>query len=746
MKYNVDKSFLSMEKLVGSVETVIFSNEENGYGIMEFLLDSGETVTIVGTLPFVGEGETLTVYGKWVHNPKYGQQFKVEQYEKILPATETSILRYLSSGAIKGIGPKLAVRIVETYGVDTFDVMENHPEWLADISGISPKRATAISEDFRLKSGMRSAMIFFGEFFGAAKTVKIYGKWGSAAVDMVRANPYILCSEIEGIGFAKADEFAGTMGIPSDAPERLCGGILHILSHNAVQNGHTCLRYDKLIAASADLLGVSHESAEGGLKLLIEEKSVILRVFDGAEYVYESTLYAAEKNIAKKLLFLDRHCIHVDVREVQRFIEREERESGLLYAELQKKAILDAMMNGVTILTGGPGTGKTTVVRALLRIFKSMGMKVCLAAPTGRAAKRLSESTLHEAKTLHRLLEFASEEGERPVFLRNEHNLLEENVVIVDEMSMADTFLLSALLRAVKPGARLILIGDDDQLPSVGAGNVLHDMIESDCFSVVRLREVFRQAKKSLIITNAHRINDGEMPVLDARDGDFYFLPRTGGEQIASTVAELCAKRLPKAYGVDPRTDIQVITPTRKGEGGAEHLNVLLQHAINPPCTEKSEVTQMERRFRVGDKVMQIRNNYEIDWAKDGQEGKGIFNGDMGEILYINANEKYMEISFDDRLVKYEFAMMEELEHSYAITVHKSQGSEYPFVVIPVFSAAPMLLTRNLLYTAVTRAQKMVILVGRADVIETMVSNNRHVLRYTGLVQLIQEEKKREAE
>ncbi len=732
-----------LEKLSGCIEGVIYANEENGYGIMDLVLDTGELVTIVGTLPYIGEGETLTVYGKWIHNPKYGTQFKVEQYEKVMPATETAILRYLSSGAIKGIGPKIAVRIVEKYGTETFDVMENHPEWLAEISGISRKRALEIADDFRLKSGMRSAMLFFGDFFGAATTVKIYTKWGSAAVDVVRQNPYILPAEIEGVGFDKADEFARSLGMPENAPARVCGGVLHILSHNASQNGHTCLGYEKLTAASAEMLGVSEEEVGEAIKILIEEKSAVLRLFGEERFVYAAPMYLAEKKIAKKLFLLNRNCIRADVREVYRFIEREERGSQLSYAELQKKAIVDAMSNGVTVLTGGPGTGKTTVVRALLRIFKSMGMKVCLAAPTGRAAKRLSESTQDEAKTLHRLLEFASEEGDRPVFLRNERNYLEENVIIVDEVSMADTMLMAALLSAIKPGARLILIGDDDQLPSVGAGNVLHDIIESGCVPVVRLREVFRQAQESLIITNAHRINEGEMPILDAHEGDFFFLSRAAGADIAATVVELCTKRLPRAYGVDPLSAIQVITPTRRGEGGTDHLNVLLQNALNPPAGGKSEYLRQDRRFRVGDKVMQIRNNYEIEWEREGQKGMGIFNGDMGEILYIDAKDKYMEISFDERRVRYEFSMLDELEHSYAITVHKSQGSEYPIVVIPLFSAAPMLLTRNLLYTAVTRAQKMVILVGRQDVVATMVSNNRHVLRYTGLVHLLLKEKAR---
>ncbi len=727
--------------LEGSVEGIIYANEENGYAILDFVLSDGELITIVGTMPYVAEGDSLSVTGSWVHNPKYGAQFRVEEYESVMPADETAILRYLSSGAIKGIGPKTAVRIVAEFGSDTFEIMENHPEWLSQIHGISRKKALEIAEDFRAKAGMRSAMLFFREAFGGAATVKIYQKWGSASVDVAKKNPYVLCDQIEGIGFEKVDRFAESLGFESDSPERLLGGVRFVLQHNMVQNGHTCLPKDKLAAAAGEMLGVEIEKAETAIHELIKMGRFTVMRDNERCFVFDSLVYRSEKYIAEKLVGLDKSCICADTREIGRFIEREEQASRLLYAKQQRRAIEDAMSNGVFILTGGPGTGKTTVVRALLRIFSSMGMKVALAAPTGRAAKRLSESTLNEAKTVHRLLEFSYEKEDESVFLRNEHNFLDENVIIVDEVSMADSHLMCSLLKAIKPGAHLILIGDADQLPSVGAGNVLHDLIESGMFATVELDEVFRQASESLIITNAHRINHGEMPILNVGDNDFFFVSRTGDSEVAMAVSELYRSRLPRAYGEDIVGQIQVITPSRRGEGGTDSLNRRLQEILNPKAAQKTEYLFRDKVFRVGDKVMQIRNNYEVEWERNGKKGSGIFNGDIGIILRIEPAKKLMEIEFDDRRVIYEFSMLEELEHAYAITVHKSQGSEYPVVILPMYAAPPMLLTRNLLYTAVTRAQKMVILVGRADIISTMVENDRHTLRYTGLWRMLGEMK-----
>jgi len=727
-------------RITGSVEHVIYSNEENGFAICDLGTDTDDLITITGTLPYVGEGDLLTVYGKWVHNPKYGRQFKVEQSEKQMPADKASILRYLSSGSIKGIGPKTAQRIVDEFGEETFDVMENHPDWLASIQGITPKRAKAIAEDFKNKAGIRSAMLFFREFFGAAMTVRIYKKWGSNAVEIAKNNPYRLCDEIEGIGFERADRLAVRMGLEKNSSQRLCSGVLYMLSSNAAQNGHVCLPREKLIAGAAKLLEATESEIADAVSLLLKNQKLRMVHFGGGDYLYDRFAYDHEKYIAKKLILLDKVCPGMDTANIDSFIQKEERDSGVHYASLQRKAIFSALENGVMLLTGGPGTGKTTVVRALLHIFSSMDLNIALCAPTGRAAKRLSESTSCEAKTIHRLLEYGGEEGSGIRFHRDENNLLDENVVIVDEASMVDNSLMSALLRAVKPGARMVIIGDADQLPSVGAGNVLRDLLESGRFATVRLTEIFRQAQESLIITNAHAINRGEIPRIDVKDNDFFYLPRENDREIAATVAQLCHTRLPRTYGEMAINGTQVICPSRKGETGTENLNVILQAALNPPSPGKREHRFRELTFREGDRVMQIRNNYDLEWEKpDGSMGSGVFNGDIGTIERINPGAENVEIRFDDRHVVYEFNLLEDLEMAYAITVHKSQGSEYPIVVIPMGSAAPMLLSRNLLYTAVTRAQTMVILVGREGILHTMVENNRQSMRYTGLVQWLGE-------
>ncbi len=719
-------------ELRGSVEGVIFANEENGYTICDLGTEDGELITVVGILPYISEGDTLAVYGRWVHNAKYGRQFSVERFEKSLPADRASMLRYLSSRAIKGIGPKTAQRIIEKFGEDAFEVIENHPEWLTDISGISRKKAEEISEDFREKAGMRSAMMFFRDYFGAATTVKIFNKWGSRSVDIAKKNPYRLCDEIEGIGFERADTMAAQLGLVG-LPERTDSGVLYLLSRTERGNGHTCLPREKLVQAAAELLSVTVEQTEESISRLLRADRLKYSTFDGVKYIYRAQIYDEESFIAERLVYLDSVCAAINTEDIGRLILKTEMESGIEYAALQRQAIADALVSGVTVLTGGPGTGKTTVVRALIGIFENMGFEVALAAPTGRAAKRLSESTCREAKTIHRLLEMGyGGDDERAEFMRDRDNLLEEDIIIVDEASMIDNSLMCALLEAIKPGARVIIIGDADQLPSVGAGNVLRDIIDSGRFSTIRLTEIFRQAQESLIVTNAHKINKGEMPCLTVKNGDFFFLPRRTDREIAQTIADLYANRLPRAYGKACIEGIQVISPSRRGEAGSESLNILLQSVLNPPSDSKKEYKYREITYREGDRVMQVRNNYEIEWSRGRQTGMGIFNGDIGVIERIE--REAMIIIFDDRTVKYELSLLEDLEPAYAITVHKSQGSEYPTVIIPAFSAPPMLLTRNLLYTAVTRAQVRVIVVGREDIVETMVKNDRQMLRYTGLM------------
>ena len=738
-----EQGFMTEDGLVcleGTVERVIYYNEENAYGICEFAM-AKEMTTIVGTLPYVGEGEHLSVFGRWVHNPKYGRQFRVERFEKQLPADVDSILRYLASGAVKGIGVKRAAKIVDEFGEDTFDVIENHPEWLAQIPGISRKKAEEISENFKAESGMRSTMLFFREYFGSALSVKIYKTFGPDSVAMTKENPYILCDHVDGIDFAKADNIASKYNISRDSENRIMSGILYVLNKNSHGNGHVCLPVDELTQASAQLLGVENDAIVNAYKKLIIREKLRIMKSDGRTYAFTKEAYDAEQYIAKKLDSLDRLCFRIDYSDIERFILREESKFSITYAPLQRKAISMALENGVMVLTGGPGTGKTTVVRALLNIFESMDMRVALAAPTGRAAKRLSESTSKEAKTIHRLLEMEYGEGDRAVFMRDEHNLLDENVIIVDEASMIDNALMCALLKAVKPGARMVIIGDSDQLPSVGAGKVLRDIIASQRFATVTLNTIFRQAQESLIVTNSHAINEGRMPDLTSKNKDFFFLHRSSDAEIAHTIADLYKNRLPASYGAETVNKIQVITPSRRGEAGTDNLNVLLQGSLNPKDKSKREKVFRDKVFREGDRVMQTKNNYDIEWENASRSGVGIFNGDIGVICEIDQAEQYMEILFDDRRVLYDFSLLEDLEHAYAVTVHKSQGSEYPIVIIPMYSCPPMLMTRNLLYTAVTRAQEMVILVGREDYVQKMVENDRKAQRYTCLQQRLAEKK-----
>ena len=719
-------------KIIGNVEDIIFSNEENGYTICNISTGDGDLITVVGYLPFISEGDNIALYGKWVHNPKYGRQFQAETFERTLPADKSSMLRYLASRTIKGIGPKTARKIIDEFGEDAFDVIENHPEWLARIPGINIRKAHEISDDFRNKAGMRQAMLFFRDWFGAAVTVKIYKKWGSRAVDMAKENPYVLCEEIDGIGFEKADNMASGLGLEHDAPERIRAGVFFTLVRNERVNGHVCLPREKLSEASAQLLGVDVSKTEVAITELLQDERLKCSIFDGIKLMYTDYAYEQENYIATKLAKVDKHCPSIDIADIGRLIDKAEINNGIRYAELQKKAISDALLSGVTVLTGGPGTGKTTVVRALLQIFDSMGLDVALAAPTGRAAKRMSEATSRDAKTIHRLLEMGyNGDDEDADFSRDENDPLDEDVIIIDEASMVDNSLMHALLSAVRLGTRLVLIGDADQLPSVGAGNILRDIISSKRFATVELTEIFRQAQKSLIVTNAHAVNNGKMPCLDIKDNDFFFLQRQSDREIANTVCDLYANRLPKAYGPDTINEIQVLSPSRRGESGTENLNVLLQNILNPQDGTKKEYKYRETVFREGDRVMQIRNNYDLEWSCGRKKGAGVFNGDIGIIESID--RACLTVNFDDRTVEYDFGLLEDLDMAYAITVHKSQGSEYPTVIMPVGSAPQMLQTRNLLYTAITRAQKRVILVGKKEVVAQMVENARQSMRYTGL-------------
>ena len=730
MDQGSEKELLSIE---GSIEKIIYQNEENGYTVCELLAPSDELFVLVGTMPYLCEGETIAALGDWTTHPTFGTQFKVEYYEKKLPATANLILKYLSSGAIKGIGPSTAKKIVAQYGDDTLDVLENHPEWLADISGISPRKAREIGETFRTQFGMRSVMLFCSNYFSPTMSMKIFRKWGVGAVDVIKENPYMLCSNIPGIGFDKADMVARDLGMQENCAERIAAGLSFVLSYNMNQNGHVYLPQEKLIPAAITLLGCTQEEAEDELEQQIAFGKLRTVKIGGRNCIYLREAFEAERYICTKLDMLEMTDHLSDTDSLNFLIEKTEMENGIHYEGLQKKAIMEAVRNSVFILTGGPGTGKTTVVRAILRIFESMGLGIALATPTGRAAKRLSEASGREAKTIHRMLEMDYKADEGPVFRRDESSLLEEDVIIVDEASMIDLYLMEALLRAMRPGTRLILIGDANQLPPVGAGCIFKDIILGERFSMVELTHIFRQARESLIVTNAHTVNRGEHIDLTKKDGDFFYLPSDSDEQTSAIIRTLCKTRLPRAYGVSVYDGIQVITPSRKGQNGTEMLNSVLQAAINPSEYGKKEKSLRDLTYREGDKVMQTKNNYDIAWQKNGVEGFGIYNGDIGIIRKIDLIAQSMTIDFDGRMANYDFAMTEELELAYAITVHKSQGSEYPIVVIPLYRYTPKLLTRNLFYTAITRAQQMVILVGNGEVAHMMTDNNRQTKRYTGL-------------
>lgn len=725
-------------QISGTVLEVIYRNPVNDYSVVELMSDADEQITCVGILPTVNEDDEVILYGKWVRHPEHGRQFQADAFEKRLPNDVNSILRYLSSKNVKGVGPVTALKIVNRFGIDSFDVIEHHPEWLTDISGITPKKAAEINKSFCEEAGMRNLMMLCRDYISSGTVTRIYKQFGGNAVNRIRENPYCLCRSVSGIGFEKSDAMAKDMGFDMHSPLRIVSGIVYLLQYHAQLNGHSCMPFDKVILAAASLLELSEDEVRAAV--LSEESQNEITLYtanDGTVYVYTAYLAALENSLVKRLRKIDKEAPQYAISDAALLSERIETELNITFDPLQRQAIYDSLRSGVTILTGGPGTGKTTVIRGLIRIFSSMNIRFALAAPTGRAAKRMSEATGEEAKTVHRMLEMESGKEGNIAFHRNEDNPLSESVVIVDEASMLDIPLTEALLRAIPRKGRVIFIGDSDQLPSVGAGNVLCDLIHSECFCTVKLTQIFRQDEKSLIVDNAHRINRGEMPELSRRDRDFFFIERIFDSDIAATVTSLVAERLPKAYGEDILLDLQTISPSRKGQAGTENLNVLLQSSLNPHSAKKKELRFRDKIFRIGDRVMQTKNNYDISWQKNGIDGAGIYNGDIGILAEIDEKEEKLTIEFEDKIAVYDFSLLEELEHAYAITVHKSQGSEYGTILIPLYSCPPMLRTRNLIYTAVTRAKKRVILVGRRDILQEMILNDRQDFRYTLLSEKI---------
>ena len=731
------------DSVEGAVEKITYQNKENGYTVCVISHEGAggkiENLTLVGSMPYLAVGETVKAVGSWGFHPTFGRQFNVEYFEKQLPTTESAMLRYLSSKTVKGVGPKIAARIVAAFGESTFEVIENDPARLATLQGITHAKAMEISESFKEQFGVRAVMMFCRDHFGPATAVKIYKRWGGSAVDVMKNDPYALCDEINGIGFEKADKVAMSLGIEVNSPLRIRSGVCFVLSYNARQNGHTLVPRDKLTGLTQNLLSVSEEEASAAIDHLADRGKIVLYKLNGRECVWLPEYYEAERYITKKLFELERTCKGITADRAERIISGVEREEGIRYDETQKKAIKQSLCGGVLLLTGGPGTGKTTVIRAIIRLYEELGLSTVLAAPTGRAAKRMSEATGQDAKTIHRMLEMTYADGDEPKFMRDDNTPLEEDAVIIDEASMVDTRLMASLLKAVKPTSHLILIGDADQLPSVGAGNVLNELLDCDHFRAIRLKKIFRQAGESLIVTNAHAINSGELPELNSKNNDFFFLSRENEQSIASTVADLCINRLPRKYGEQIREGIQVITPSHKGAAGTEALNAALQSALNPPSPRKKERKSRGFIFREGDKVMQIKNDYDIFWERGSEAGYGIFNGDIGVITDIDEQDEKITVSFDGRVAVYDFTMLDELEHAYAITVHKSQGSEYPVVIMPIYNCGDRLATRNLLYTAVTRAQEMAVLVGAPQNVQRMVMNNRQTKRYTGLTHFIVE-------
>lgn len=733
-----------MEKQViieGVVEDIIFQNKDNGYTVCTIEYE-GEEVACVGVIPDVHSGEDLRMIGEWTTHHIYGKQFKVEFYERSIPTTVQGIEKYLGSGVIKGIGPKLAKRIVKHFGTDTFRIIEQEPLVLAQIKGISESKANQISEIFHEQYELRRAMLFLQDYgITPNYASKIYKKYRDQTMQVIQTNPYRLAEDIWGIGFKKSDEIAARMGISKDSPYRIKTGILYVLNSFS-NNGHTYMPKQILMQQTTQLLEITPEQVENGMIELHIGKDIIIKTQKGIDIVYLSAFYHAEQWIARRLVDMAEYEDYGPNPHIEKDIDQFQKDNGIELASEQRVAVKEALSNGVVVITGGPGTGKTTTINTIIHMLEKQELEVMLAAPTGRAAKRMSEATGREAQTIHRLLEieFIQEDSKKQSFTRNEENPIDTDVLIVDEMSMVDVVLMNALLKAMIPGQHLILVGDADQLPSVGAGNVLKDIINSQRIKVVRLTQVFRQAQESAIIMNAHRINQGEYPISNQKDTDFFFMQRSNQNEAVDTLLELATQRLPKFQKCDPLRDIQILAPMRKGVLGVQELNKSLQDALNPPHPSKVEKEFRTGIFRTGDKVMQIKNNYNTPWKiySDAgikyDEGVGVFNGDCGIIQEIDHSRELITVVFDDqKTVEYDYGQLDELELAYAVTIHKSQGSEYPVVILPIHSGPPMLLNRNLLYTAVTRAKELVVIVGLRETVNKMVDNNKEIERFSSL-------------
>ena len=732
---------MEQEILYGTVKAVVFQNPENGYTVLRLRSQDEEDVTVVGTIPMTVIGERLAITGRWTSHASYGRQFEAELLERLMPETSEEILAYLSSRAVKGIGGRTAAKIVAAFGSSSLDILENEPEKLASISGISRAKALEMSESFKRQVGMRRLIEFLSAHrLPVGLAMRLYRAYGELAVDALQDDPYMLTQPYFGADFAAVDAFALELGTEADDERRVEAGILFELTFNQ-NNGHTFIPRNKLVAATAMLLGLEEEVIDAGILRLCETDQLVTDTVAGLEACYVPELYEAEVYISQRICRMAGNMPKPH-RDLERFLTEVQAEAEIDYADKQLQAIRAAAENRVVIVTGGPGTGKTTIMAGILSLFDKMKLNTTLAAPTGRAAKRLSECTGREASTIHRLLEaqYDQQTGDM-CFFHDENAPLETDVMVVDETSMVDVLLMQSLMKALPQNCRLILVGDPDQLPSVGPGNLFSDLIRSEAVPTIRLTEVFRQAQESLIVMNAHAVNHGELPELGVKDRDFFFMKRRTSEDVVRTIQELCSQRLPKNMGIDP-TDIQVLSPTRKNEAGTRNLNKQLQSVLNPAHPTKREKVYGDYAFREGDRVMQIRNNYDILWKRtDGLgSGAGIFNGDIGRITEIDPQEETVTIVFDDREAVYDFTMLAELEPAYAMTVHKSQGSEYRAVILTAWSGSRYLLTRSVLYTAITRAKDLLIVVGNEEVVSAMVANDRQTRRYSGLKLRLQQE------
>lgn len=726
-------------QLCCTVRSVIYRNENNGYSVIS-VMNNGAVATAVGMMTSVSVGDELKLIGNWKMHSVYGKQFAFDCYEQVMPSDSESIFRYLSSGTIKGVGRSTAKRIVEEFGDDSLEVIKNEPEKLCIIKGISKEKALEMSEEINKTLGMREIMLELGAYeISVREAVKIWKNYGSEAVEKIKENPYILCTEGIGIEFRRADLIAIKLNMSADDECRIRAGVIYVLSGN-IKNGHTCLPREKVTEVAGRFLVLEYDMVESVIEIMIKDGSIIQHTINGMEFLFLPSLFQSESYASQKLKIMLEFPPE-SITGVESALDSFEKRKNIKYADLQRKAIIEALSGGILLLTGGPGTGKTTAINAIIELYRQSGIKVMLAAPTGRAAQRMAEVTGRTAKTIHRLLEVEWDKNDMPAFKRNERNMLECDALIIDELSMVDSQLFEAVLRALPLGCRLIMVGDSDQLPSVGAGNVLSDLISCGKIPCIHLTEVFRQSMQSLIVMNAHRIVNGEMPEITRKDNDFFFISCSDVSGVSDKIVELCSSRLPKAYHYSPLEDIQVLCPSRKGELGVAGMNAKLQEALNPRTDLTNEIVFEENIFRIGDKVMQIKNNYHLLWHKDdGTSGTGVFNGDIGIVADVDTQSRILTVQFDERLVEYEFEALNNLELAYAVTVHKSQGNEFNAVLIPVYAVPAMLCYRNLLYTAVTRAKKILILVGEVSVMRSMVENNRKTLRFSGLKSLLNEQ------